>query len=66
MTLTWILAALALIAFAMGIHRLYLARKDAAFLKRLEEESWQRYTDSKYEPTLTEEEVAEYHKMRWD
>ena len=66
MTLAWILVALALVLLVMALLRLRRARKDSAFLDRLEAECWQRYTEQKYPPTLTDEEVAEYHKMRWD
>lgn len=66
MTLAWILVALALALLVLGLLRIRQARKTAAFLTRLEAECWQTYTDQKYPPTLTDEEVAEYHKMRWD
>ena len=66
MTLAWILVALAIVLLVMGLLRILRARKDAAFLDRLEAECWQRYTEQKYPPTLTDEEVEEFHRTRWD
>jgi hypothetical protein len=70
LAIAWTLAIIAFVLFVLSLVRLHNAKRDAKrdaeMIARIEEAVKWNPAGAKYPPTLTDAEVEEFHRMRWD
>ena len=65
LAIAWTLATIAFVLFVLSLVRLHNVKRDAEMIARIEEAVKWNPAGAKYPPTLTDAEVEEFHRMRW-